>query len=110
MNKLVGGMKAKKKTAKTVAAAPVEPSMRLHESAVMPIEEIGAFEAKTHLSEILEKVANGASFYITKRGKRVAELKPIEVKRKRPIPGLLRGKIWMADDFDAPLEEFKEYM
>lgn len=24
--------------------------------------------------------------------------------------GLYRGQIWMADDFDAPLSEFKEYM
>ncbi|GHU52739.1 hypothetical protein FACS1894132_03090 [Clostridia bacterium] len=24
--------------------------------------------------------------------------------------GTLKGKIWMADDFDAPLDEFKEYM
>ena len=84
--------------------------MRLQESLALPIEEIGAFEAKTHLSAILEKVANGATFYITRRGKRIAELKPIEARRKRPIPGLWRGKIWMADDFDAPLEDFKEYM
>jgi hypothetical protein len=24
--------------------------------------------------------------------------------------GALKGKIWMADDFDAPLDDFKEYM
>ena len=29
---------------------------------------------------------------------------------KRPIPGLLKGKIWIADDFDEPLDDFKEYM
>lgn len=29
---------------------------------------------------------------------------------KRPIPGMLKGKIWIADDFDAPLDDFKEYM
>ncbi len=29
---------------------------------------------------------------------------------KTPIPGLLKGKIWIADDFDAPLDDFKEYM
>jgi len=27
-----------------------------------------------------------------------------------PIFGCLKGKIWMADDFDAPMEEFEEYM
>ena len=29
---------------------------------------------------------------------------------KTPKPGCMKGKIWMADDFDAPLEDFKEYM
>ena len=29
---------------------------------------------------------------------------------KTPKPGCMQGKIWMADDFDAPLEDFKEYM
>jgi hypothetical protein len=29
---------------------------------------------------------------------------------KVPKPGCLEGEIWMADEFDAPLEEFEEYM
>ena len=33
-----------------------------------------------------------------------------EPPKKTPKPGCMRGKIWMADDFDAPLEDFKEYM
>ena len=33
-----------------------------------------------------------------------------EPVKKTPKPGCLRGKIWIADDFDAPLEDFKEYM
>ncbi|MDR2168122.1 MAG: DUF2281 domain-containing protein [Clostridiales bacterium] len=36
-----------------------------------------------------------------------------ELREKRPLSelhGILRGKVWMADDFDAPLEEMKEYM
>lgn len=33
-----------------------------------------------------------------------------EPEKKSPKPGCLKGKIWMADDFDAPLEDFKEYM
>jgi len=26
------------------------------------------------------------------------------------LRGILKGKVWMADDFDAPLEEMREYM
>ncbi len=37
---------------------------------------------------------------------RFVEEKPLEL---RPY-GLAKGKIWMSPDFDAPLEDFKEYM
>jgi len=30
--------------------------------------------------------------------------------KRTPKPGGWEDKIWMADDFDAPLEDFKEYM
>jgi DNA-damage-inducible protein J len=33
-----------------------------------------------------------------------------EAEKKMPKPGGWEGKIWMADDFDEPLEDFKEYM
>jgi hypothetical protein len=29
---------------------------------------------------------------------------------KTPRPGCMKGQIWMSDDFDAPLDDFKEYM
>lgn len=41
-----------------------------------------------------------------KKNKAEAELP----KKKRGGLGVLRGKIWMAEDFDEPLEEMKEYM
>lgn len=74
------------------------------------IEEIGAFEAKTHLSSILEKVAHGQSFIITKHGQPIAELKPFAPPLKKRIMGLWRDRMWVAPDFDEPLEDFKEYM
>jgi prevent-host-death family protein len=48
----------------------------------MPIQkcayaEIGAFDAKTRLSEILRKVSQGERFTITHRGKPVANLVPV---------------------------------
>lgn len=48
-------------------------------------ESIGAFEAKTHLSALLGKVAKGAEFTITKRGKPVARLVPAKSARKADI-------------------------
>jgi prevent-host-death family protein len=75
----------------------------------MHATKIGAFDAKTRLSELLDRVhETGAVYIITKRGIPVAELRP-------PTPqGGLRfgsdaGQISMADDFDAPIPDFKDY-
>jgi prevent-host-death family protein len=43
-------------------------------------QQIGAFEAKTHFSRILEKAESGEDFVITKRGKPVAKIIPFEKK------------------------------
>ena len=45
--------------------------------------EVGAYEAKTHLSEILRKAKAGAVIRITHRGENVADLVPPETKDKR---------------------------
>jgi prevent-host-death family protein len=42
----------------------------------MAQQQIGAFEAKTHFSRIIEKAENGHDFIITKRGKPVAKIIP----------------------------------
>ena len=43
---------------------------------------IGAFEAKTHFSQIIEKAEHGADFIVTKRGKPVAKIIPFEQKKE----------------------------
>ena len=75
----------------------------------MEIEEIGAFEAKTRLSELLERVKEGQVYRITKRGKPVAELRPVSGAHPRPTFGVDRGRVVMSDDFDAPLDDMKPY-
>ena len=44
-------------------------------------QHIGAFEAKTHFSQILEKAEHGEDFIITRRGKPVAKIIPFEQKK-----------------------------
>ena len=79
----------------------------------MKVEEVGMFETKTHLSELVERVRReGVTYRITKRGTPVAELKPIRPPRK---PRLKRGYgkgslIYMAADFGEPLADFEDYM
>ena len=75
----------------------------------MKPQEIGAFEAKTRLSELLDRVREGRVYRITKRGRPVAELRPVDNGRSRPQRGVDRGRVKIADDFDAPLPDFKPY-
>ena len=76
----------------------------------MNVQELGAFEAKTHLSRLLDAVEKGEKIYITRRGKRVAQLAPAEEPKKAKF-GCAKSKgFYMSPDFDEPLEDFKEYM
>jgi prevent-host-death family protein len=45
-------------------------------------QSIGAFEAKTHFSQIIEKAERGEDFVITRRGKPVAKIIPFEQKKE----------------------------
>ena len=45
-------------------------------------QQIGAFEAKTHFSQIIEKAENGEDFIITRRGKPVAKIIPFKQERE----------------------------
>ena len=48
------------------------------------METVGSFEAKTHLSQLLERAAKGEEFIITKHGKPVARLVPPLAARSAP--------------------------
>jgi prevent-host-death family protein len=62
------------------------------------------YEAKTHLSELVERAAKGEEIVIAKNGVPMAKLVPLEKKPKR-VPGGWEGKVWIAEDFDAPLPD-----
>ena len=72
---------------------------------------IGVFEAKTHLSAILEQVQAGRVYTISKHGKPIAELVPIIEPPKRARRGTASSdEFFMATDFDEPLSNFTEHM
>jgi prevent-host-death family protein len=64
---------------------------------------VNIYEAKTQLSDMVGRVADGEEFVIAKAGKPRARLVPMSKKRPGRTPGKGKGKVWMADDFDAPL-------
>ncbi len=49
------------------------------------MQHIGAYEAKTHLSKILERVARGERFTIEKHGVPIAVLQPAETRRQMSV-------------------------
>lgn len=69
------------------------------------METINIHEAKTNLSRIVEEVAAGAEVVIAKAGKPMARLLPLESRRTPIRFGVLKGKVKIADDFDAPLPD-----
>ncbi len=51
------------------------------------------YSAKTHLSRLLDQVEQGEEVIITRRGKPVAKLVPVEARRRPVVFGLLKDKI-----------------
>ena len=58
--------------------------------------------AKTHLSRLVERAARGEEILIARAGRPVARLGPLRPSRPKRL-GVLRGRIVISDDFDAPL-------
>lgn len=62
-------------------------------------------EVKTHLSRVLARVARGEEIVIAKAGKPIARLVPVGQPERERMLGFDRGRVVIADDFDAPLPE-----
>jgi prevent-host-death family protein len=60
-------------------------------------------EAKTHLSRLLDRVAQGEEVIIAKSGRPVAKLVRVTAEPRRP--GRLKGRIRIGPDFEEPLPE-----
>ena len=64
--------------------------------------KINIHEAKTHLSRLIEDVASGNEVLIAKGGRAMARLVPLRRDDTPRRPGLLKGKLRIADDFERP--------
>jgi antitoxin (DNA-binding transcriptional repressor) of toxin-antitoxin stability system len=60
-------------------------------------------DAKTQLSRLAERAANGEEIVIARNGRPLAKLGPLGPPRRERRAGFLKGKIWVSDDFDDPL-------
>jgi prevent-host-death family protein len=68
-------------------------------------EPVSLYDAKTHLSDLVELAAAGREIVIAKSGKPKARLVPLVAPDQKGlrVPGRGKGKVSIADDFDAPL-------
>lgn len=69
---------------------------------------ISVEEARDRLPELMDEAAEGEEVVIARPDGTAFRLVPIEIA-PRPRFGSARGLFTMADDFDAPLEDFHEY-
>jgi prevent-host-death family protein len=67
------------------------------------MQVINMHDAKTQFSKLVEAVSQGHEIVIARAGKPAARLVPIEATKIVRQPGALKGKLQIADDFDAPL-------
>lgn len=72
--------------------------------------QVNIHEAKTNLSKLIQKVIAGEEVVIAKGNQPIVKLVLIENLKPQRRLGTAKGKIKIADDFDEPLEDFKDYM
>lgn len=66
--------------------------------------EVSVHEAKTHLSQLLRRIALGEEVMIRKSGRPVARIVAIDTENSRHL-GLDAGMVEIAEDFDEALPE-----
>ncbi len=66
---------------------------------------INLYEAKTHLSALVDRAAEGEEIIIAKAGRPMARLVPLAQRAMPREPGGWEGQVRLSEDFDAPLPE-----
>ncbi len=67
------------------------------------MKTVNLYDAKTHLSRLVEQAAAGEEIVIAKGGRPRARLVPFHSHDRPRRPGIWKGQVWIADDFDEPL-------
>jgi prevent-host-death family protein len=69
------------------------------------MDDVNVYEAKTHLSRLLDRVEAGEEIVIARAGRPVARLVPYHVAGEIRRPGVWRSKVRIAEDFDTLPDE-----
>lgn len=71
----------------------------------MPAATVNIYEAKTHLSKLVDRAAAGEDVVIARNGTPVAKLTHLDAGGHAVTFGVLEGHIDVPGDFDAPLPD-----
>lgn len=74
------------------------------------MQQIDIVDAKAQIESLLQSALQGEEVIITQNNQPILKLIQFLQPPKRRQRGSAKGQIWMAPDFDEPLEDFKEYM
>jgi prevent-host-death family protein len=83
---------------------------KINGSINMSTRNIDINDAKDKFQEIVLQAEQGDEIIITKNNKPIVKISPLQEKKFHRKAGSAKGMIKMSDDFNEPLEEFKEYM
>ena len=69
------------------------------------MKQVNIYEAKTHLSKLVDEAAQGEEIIIARAGKPAARLTRVSLRQARRKLGALDGQFKIPDDFNRPLPE-----
>ena len=69
------------------------------------METVNIYDATTRLSQLVDKAATGEDVIVSRNGKPLVRITRLEVPKRRIRFGVLKGKLKVAADFDAPLPD-----
>src|SRR5436309_3154017 len=71
------------------------------------MKPVNIYDAKTRLSELVDRAAAGEEIIIAKAGRPAARLVPLRFVREERAPGRWAGQVKIAATFDAPLPDLE---
>ena len=69
------------------------------------METVNIYEAKTRLSQLVDKAAAGEDVVVSRNGRPLVRITRLESGQRRIRFGLLAGKVKVPAEFDAPLSD-----
>jgi prevent-host-death family protein len=69
------------------------------------MDTINIYDAKTRLSQLVDRAAAGEDVVVSRNGKPLVRITRLESPKRRIVFGVLKGKVSIAPDFDAPLPD-----